>query len=329
MIPGAILEIVLITTGSSEIARHGTANLDRVLGELNGPADQEAIATKLVLGIEEVYEALSKITASAGISITANITDWSYVSKPYGAYFGIIDGLQLKEWWDSYGKRIVARNIRHSLGATDINDGIRATAKSSPEDFWYFNNDITLTVDEIVRAPKAVASRSSGIFEFKGASIVNGAQTVSTLGRVDSDGSLGRVRVPIRVIVLAGAPNDFGGEVTRTNNLQNRVEGRDFVAQDAEQARLQQEMSMENVEYQFVRSEDFSYSSHACELLEVTTALACSSADPTLAVQVKTGIGRFFLDLKKAPYKSIFNAQTSGARDPFTSPCLRASDWVG
>ncbi len=83
------------------------------------------------------------------------------------------------------------------------------------------------------------------------------------------------------MIVLAGAPNDFGGEVTRTNNLQNRVEGRDFVAQDAEQARLQQEMSMENVEYQFVRSEDFSYSSHACELLEVTTALACSSADPT------------------------------------------------
>ena len=314
MVPGATLVIVLITTGASELARHGTANLDRILSELNEPSDQEPIATHLILGLEEVYGSLASITASAGISITANITEWSYVSQPYGAYFGIIDGLQLKEWWDIYGKRLVAKNIRYALGTTDINDGIRATAKSSPEDFWYFNNGITLIADEVIRAPKAAASRASGIFEFKGTSIVNGAQTVSTLGRVESDESLGRVKVPIRIVILADAPANFGGEVTRTNNLQNRVEGRDFVAQDTEQTRLQQEMSMEGVEYQFLRSEDFTSSPHACELLEVTTALACASADPTLAVQVKTGIGRFFIDLKKAPYKSVFNPQTSGAR---------------
>jgi len=314
MVPGATLVIVLITTGASELARHGTANLDRILSELNEPSDQEPIATHLILGLEEVYGSLASITASAGISITAKITEWSYVSQPYGAYFGIIDGLQLKEWWDIYGKRLVAKNIRYALGTTDINDGIRATAKSSPEDFWYFNNGITLIADEVIRAPKAAASRASGIFEFKGTSIVNGAQTVSTLGRVESDESLDRVKVPIRIVILADAPANFGGEVTRTNNLQNRVEGRDFVAQDTEQTRLQQEMSMEGVEYQFLRSEDFTSSPHACELLEVTTALACASADPTLAVQVKTGIGRFFIDLKKAPYKSVFNPQTSGAR---------------
>ena len=324
MVPGATLEIVLVTTGSSEIARHGKANLERILKELNEPIDQEPIASSLVLGLEEVYKLLSTTAANAGISITANITEWSYVSQPYGAYFGIIDGLQLKEWWDTYGKRLVAKNIRYALGATDINDGIRATAQSFPEDFWYFNNGITLIADEIVRAPKAAASRTSGIFEFKGTSIVNGAQTVSTLGRVASEESLGRVRVPIRVVILADAPDNFGGEVTRTNNLQNRVEGRDFVAQDPEQNRLQQEMSMEGVEYQFLRSEDFISSPHACELLEVTTALACASTDPTVAVQAKTGIGRFFLDLKKAPYKSVFNPQTSGAR-AFNSTLIQRS----
>jgi hypothetical protein len=46
----------------------------------------------------------------------------------------------------------------------------------------------------------------------------------------------------------------------------------------------------------------------------VTTALACASGDPNMAVQVKTGIGRFFNDLKKPPYKALFNPSLSGMR---------------
>lgn len=65
------------------------------------------------------------------------------------------------------------------------------------------------------------------------------------------------------------------------------------------------EMGMEDVEYQFVRSEDFVTSATSCDLIEVTTALACASGDSSHAVAVKTGIGRFFADLTKAPYKAI------------------------
>jgi hypothetical protein len=180
-----------------------------------------------------------------------------------------------------------------------------------------------------MKAPATAASRSSGNFTFKGVSIVNGAQTVSTLGRVDNDENLGRVRVPIRVIILKNAPAGFGGEVTRTNNLQNRVEARDFVAQDPEQGRLQMEMGMEGIEYQFLRSEDFVSSPKACDLVEVTTALACSSGDTSHAVAVKTGIGRFFLDLTRAPYKAIFNPALSGAKAFNTVMVQREIDaWI-
>ncbi|MEW6629581.1 MAG: AIPR family protein, partial [Pseudomonadota bacterium] len=241
----------------------------------------------------------------------------------------IIDGLQLKEWWDAHGKRIVAKNIRHALGATEINEAIRKTATSSPEDFWYFNNGITLIAQDVVRAPKGAASHSIGAFEFRDVSVVNGAQTISTLARVTPEESLGRVRVGIRVIVLAKAPPDFGVDVTRTNNLQNRVEGRDFAAHDPEQTRLQQEMSMEGVEYQFLRGAEFVSSPTACELIEVTTALACAAADPNLAVTVKTGIGRFFNDLSKAPYKAVFNASVSGAKAFNATLCLRTIEaWL-
>lgn len=315
MEPGTTIEIVLVSTGSDDVARHGHAHIDRVLGELNEP-QEDPMATKQIVGLDEVYTSLATSSTGSAISVTANLTDWSYVAQPYSAYFGLIDGLQLKEWWDTWGKRIIAKNIRHNLGATDVNEAIRQTAENAPTDFWYFNNGITLIAEERSRAPKMAASRSSGIFEFKGVSVVNGAQTISTLARVANEENLGQVRVSIRVVVLSEAPTNFGQEVTRTNNLQNRIEGRDFVAQDPQQSRIQQEMSMEGVDYQFLRSEDAALTKgeKSCELIEVTTALACAAGDPALAVNVKTGIGRFFNDLTKGNYKTIFNPKTSGAK---------------
>jgi hypothetical protein len=310
--PGTVLKIILISTGKNALAKHATKNIERLLKELNGD-DEEPVASFEVLGINDVFDGIANKNQKK-ISLQANILDWSHVSSPFSAYFGIGDGLQLKNWWNLHGKRLVAKNIRYSLGQTDVNNQIRNTAIKNPEKFWYFNNGITLIADEVIKAPVSVASKSAGIFDFKGASIVNGAQTVSTLGRVENDNSLGFVRVPIRIIVLKDAPDDFGQEVTRTNNLQNRIEARDFVAQDPEQTRIQKEMSIEGIDYQFLRSEDFVPSPNACDLIEVTNALACASADVNHAVQVKTGIGRIFVDLKKAPYKALFNASLSGAR---------------
>lgn len=314
-VPGTTVEVILISTGASQIAKHGTANLDRLLQELNGQDvdETEALVSSNVIGLAEVYASLASDSSVEGINLEVSLLDWSKVSDPEVAYFGVIDGLQLKEWWTAFGRRLVAKNIRHALGATEVNQQIRETALSDPDHFWYFNNGITLIADAAARAPKAIGSKASGNFQLKGASIVNGAQTVSTLGRVEDDESLGRVRVPIRVILLNEAPTDFGAKVTRTNNLQNRVEARDFVAHDPEQTRLQQEMRIEGIDYQFLRSEATQPSPTSCELLEVTTALACASGDSSMAVSVKTGIGRFFLDLKKTPYIALFNPSTSGA----------------
>lgn len=314
-VPGTTVEVVLISTGASQIAKHGTANLDRLLQELNGQDvdESDALVSTAVLGLNEVYSSLASDVSVEGLTLEASLLDWSKVSDPEVAYFGVIDGLQLKEWWTAYGRRLVAKNIRHALGTTDVNTQIRETALNDPDHFWYFNNGVTLIADAAVRAPKAIGSKASGNFQLKGASIVNGAQTVSTLGRVEDDERLGRVRVPIRVILLEDAPADFGAKVTRTNNLQNRVEARDFVAHDPVQTRLQQEMRIEGIDYQFLRSEVSQPSPNSCELIEVTTALACASGDSSMAVSVKTGIGRFFADLKKTPYVALFNPSTSGA----------------
>lgn len=311
--PGTSVHLLLVTTGASQLAKHGNGVMAALLKELNGE-DPEPIATKEVYGLAEVYSGLANDPLQNAVSLDATILEWSYVATPFPAYYGMIDGLQLKEWWSKHGKGLVSANIRHSLGGTDVNSEIKNTATSAPEKFWYFNNGITLIADDVAKAPAGAASRSAGVFSFKGASIVNGAQTVSSLAKVTNDQSLANVRVLIRVILLKGTPNGFGREVTRTNNLQNRVEPRDFVAQDSEQKRIRQEMAIEGIDYQFVRSDEAVASPTACELIEVTTALACASGDSALAVHIKTGIGRFFADIKKPPYKTVFNPSVSGAK---------------
>lgn len=311
--PGTSVELVIVSTGASTLARHGNAVLDDFISELNGD-DPDAIASKSIIGLAEVYSGLANDLSQNNVEVDATILEWSYVPSPYPAYFGLIDGLSLKSWWKKHGKSLVSSNIRHSLGSTEVNNEIKNSASTSPQKFWYFNNGITLIANEAVKAPAGAASRSAGVFSFKGASIVNGAQTVSSLAKVDEDEQLGKVRVPIRVILLKDAPESFGSEVTRTNNLQNRVEPRDFAAQDPEQKRLRQEMAIEGIDYQFVRSDDAVATATACELVEVTTALACATGESSHAVQIKTGIGRFFGDLSKPPYKTLFNPTTSGAK---------------
>lgn len=326
--PGTSVELTVVTTGASELAKHSAKILDDFLAELNGD-DPEAIAFKSTLGLAEVYSGLANDPLVSNVTVDATLLDWSFVPMPYPAYFGMIDGLSIKSWWKKHGKGLVAANIRHSLGSTEVNNEIRHTATSVPQKFWYFNNGITLVANEAVKAPAGVSSRSAGVFSFKGASIVNGAQTVSSIARVDDDSSLALVRVPVRVILLKDAPEGFGSEVTRTNNLQNRVEPRDFVAQDPEQKRLRQEMAVEGIDYQFVRSEELTPTPTSCELLEVTTALACASGDPNLAVQIKTGISRFYADLKKPPYRAIFNPTVSGAKAFNAALLLRAIEsWI-
>lgn len=326
--PGNRVHLVVVSTGADILAPHGTHRIESFIKELNG-SDPDPIASSETIGLQAVYSGLASDPQQGNVSLDANILEWAYIPSPIPAYFGVIDGLQLKQWWTKHGKRVVSANIRHSLGATDVNAEIKSTAQNYPERFWYFNNGVTLVADSASKAPAGAASRSAGLFEFKAASIVNGAQTVSSLAKVDDDKQLGITRIPIRVILLATAPVGFGAEVTRTNNLQNRIEPRDFVVQDPEQKRLREEMAIEGVDYQVVRSEDTAATATTCELLEVTTALACASGDASLATQLKTGIGRFFVDLGKAPYKSIFNPLLSGAR-AFNSVAVqrRIDAWI-
>jgi hypothetical protein len=145
-------------------------------------------------------------------------------------------------------------------------------------------------------------------------SVVNGAQTVSTIGKFGNPASPGseNLHVQVRIISLQGSTEGLGADVTRTNNRQNRIENRDFVSLDPEQSRLRNELAIDGIQYHPLRSEGVTRSDTSLDLVEATAALACASGDPGLAVQLKREIGKLWEDLGKAPYRALFNPTVSG-----------------
>jgi hypothetical protein len=192
------------------------------------------------------------------------------------------------------------------------------TLEGSESHFWYFNNGITALCTSLRRLAKGAGSRTAGEFVLSGVSIVNGAQTVGAIARAakarDSEHPL-EARVWVRFISLEGCPPEFATQVTQATNTQNTVEGRDFVALDAEQGRLRTDLTLSLKKiYSIKRGEDTPQPEYGCTVTEATVALACSQPDPALAVIAKSAIGRFWDSTTRPPYKTLFNSGTTAFR---------------
>lgn len=291
------------------MAGHATRQLDDLLAELN---DATEIAAFQNMGQERIYSMMAEGAAGGSINLEFGLSSWGKIETPHVAFYGMVTGTEVAAWWKEYGERLFAKNLRGVLGSTEVNKQVAETVEARPDDFWYFNNGITVTAKGVEKTLAGGGNRDLGTFRASGAFVVNGAQTVSTVGRFPGTAeNLGKVRIPMRVISLAGASDDFGALITRTNNTQNRIEARDFVSQDPEQQRIRVELQIEGIEYHLARSESFKPADVAFDLEEATVALACATGESSLAVLAKREIGRFWVDLDKPPYKRLFNPSVS------------------
>lgn len=244
--------------------------------------------------------------------------------EPYLAFYGQISGDQILEWWDAHGTRLFAKNIRNLLGNTDVNESIKNTAIDNPEMFWYYNNGITLLVSDISPHRRNTnRDTERGRFKFTNASVINGAQTVSTIGQVfrdmseESANKLAQIKVPARFIKVTDTDNaDVATSITKANNHQNRVLGRDFASQHPEQLRIAKELAVESYQYQLLRSSDHGMldDTYTIDLDEALDGLACLTLTPSILSTLKDKRGRFFENLEGSLYKSVFNPTVSGIK---------------
>lgn len=317
--PNTMFEIILVYSGINNLSELSNRDFADFISEINDASDVVHLS---VLNQKPLHTSLTSGVSGKPIDLTIGIKHWGLVQEPFKAYYGQINGSEISAWWDQFRTRLFAKNIRDLLGDTEVNQEIEKTLKVAPDNFWYFNNGITIVCDQVDKTMFGGADRDSGQFVCKSISIVNGAQTVGTIGRFGEKNKepLEKVFIPIRIISLKESNDHFGETITKSNNRQNKIENRDFVSLDPEQARIQMELAIDKVKYHIVRSESVKRNDQSFDLVESTTALACASGDVQIAVQLKREIGRLWEDIGKTPYKKLFNPSVSG---PFVWLCVK------
>ncbi|PTQ78258.1 AIPR protein [Nitrosomonas oligotropha] len=304
--PQSTYNVVVVYTGINTLAHHSQRDLDDLRDEMNDASELLVITT---LNQSALHSSLTARLAGEPINVELGIKSWGKVETPHVAFYGQVAAPVIADWWSTYGDRLFARNLRSLLGDTDVNTEMRLTLQESPENFWYFNNGITIIANKITKTMAGGGGTDFGTFHCENISVVNGAQTVSTIGRYHTKApeKVSQALIPLRIISLEKADSQLQISITKTNNRQNRIDNRDFVTLDPEQTRLRAELGVEGIMYHVIRSEAVARTDKSFDLVEATTSLACASGKPNLFVQLKREIGKLWEDITRAPYKELFN----------------------
>jgi hypothetical protein len=312
--PGARIRLVTVTTASDPLSAEVEAPITELLGQLNDLQDVEPLATHVHVSQSALFNSISeKIRPS--IDIDLQMLDWGRASDPQKIYYGRVSAAEIAGWFTAHGADLFAENIRVVIPRSDINDGIMDTVTTAPDRFIYYNNGITVLAESIHLGPGGALSRDVGYFKLSGASIVNGAQTVSTLGSAigtSHEENLGRAFALVRCIEVPREEEDLGRRITRYANTQNEVSSQDFAFLDPEQHRLVRELQVLGFEY-VLRSAEVPKSkdhSKVIELREAAVALACASPNLAHSVTAKREVSRLFTD----SYSALFNSSTDPLR---------------
>lgn len=304
---GERIQLVLIYTGSQPINAPQQTAINDALAEVNDPTELVFFKN---LSQGDIFSSLEKLGKGLAVNEEISLSNWGHVPDPFMCYYGQTTALELASLHRKHGSTLFEKNIRFFRGETDVNQKIQDSAINSPSSFFYLNNGVTILCEKIDKKPIGGAGRDMGIFVCKGISIVNGAQTVGTLGKISpsQDSTLQETKLLVRLISLENAPSEFAPEITKATNTQNRIEARDFVSLDDLQKELQLALAVKH-QYMYVlkATEDEQFDPKRIDFPEVATALACVNENVWLSVQAKREVGKLWEDTSKAPYTILFN----------------------
>lgn len=207
---------------------------------------------------------------------------------------------------DKYSDRLLEKNIRRYLGLNGnrVNQDIYDTLQSNPENFYFFNNGLTLVCSDF--SYNALQDSDYQI-NLKDLQIVNGGQTSKTLYEAlkKMDNVSDDAYVLVRIYKLEN--NELALKITHATNSQNPVDLRDLRANDAKQIQLENSISQLGYTYRRKRSDTATKSS---DITSGVVAEAVLSVICKLPHQAKFLIREHFGKL----YEKIFTETLDGSQ---------------
>lgn len=299
------IHIILAYTGGDSLSSHNLDAINRLMQDIN--EDSEELISFETFTLSKAHKALAGLVDGQPINTEMVINSYGKIDEPYKAIYGYVNGMAFAQLWDSFKSKLFNENIRGFLGDSLVNDDVKTTIADCPENFYYYNNGITILCDTFTKKP--LMQQNAGTFDIRNLKIVNGAQTVGSIGKmfkVNPD-AIEKIWVTVKVISLENCPSDFGENVTRKTNTQNKIEKRDFVSLDSLQDKLKTELALLGVNYHIKRSSDLETDEMSCTVEELMIAVACSLSNIDYAVIAKREVGLLWNDTKQKPYTLIIN----------------------
>lgn len=217
---------------------------------LNNP---EIIVTAKELGIEnleKIYRLKETAIVVKDSIILPEVMKYEEVNTNWKSSVFTVSGTWLKSLYDKYDSDLFSANYRNFLGISrrgrkKINFGIQNTAETKANDFWAYNNGITILTTKYFVNPK---NPNETVLE--GISIINGAQTTGSIGH-SNPANLGDVKVMCRIIESSHEPTI--NSIIEYNNTQNEITSWDKYSKHPEQDRIAEEFGKLGYPYSFKR----------------------------------------------------------------------------
>lgn len=286
-----------LLNGESEFNRHG-----------------DLLGHRVILA-SEVWAKVRDDIAAKPVDMAADLFPWFGVSSPYESYQGVVTAEQVSAWMRDHGADLFNLNIRNPLGLTPINNDLVGTLTQEPAHFWYFNNGITILCDSVQKTQQSMLAPEQHplSLQIRGASVVNGAQTVRSIAdaMAKERSDAGFAKIGVRIIVTGGA-EDFAKRTTQATNRQNRIEPRDFIALDPVQAALMEEIKAElGLDYSVRRGELEPPAESGCSVVEAACALACAHPHSQYAARIAGSLDVLWERGAQGVYDVLFRPQPS------------------
>ena len=313
--PRLQITLVIAVMGPAVLSKAVQDIFDRTREEFNrrGP-----MLDYRVIGDAEFHRQLRQDLAPSPINVEATMSGWIKRDTPFEAWQGTVAVRDVAQWFSDHGDGLYEQNVRNSLGLTRINSGIKETLLNEPENFWYFNNGITVLCDSI--EPHWLGRRRPDEpvkLKMNGVSVVNGAQTVSAIHEAmqQDEECVDEADVTVRAFSLGQDRPAYAKRITETTNTQNDVSQRDFIALDTTQAQIREDFLLSlGKTYVFKRGEPDPSPDAGCSVEHAAVALACAHRSPELAVRASQGTGTLWERGSSGAYPRLFGEQPTAHR---------------
>ena len=125
-------------------------------------------------------------------------------------------------------------NLREHVSQKNVDEGIELTIKNDKDNFWFYNNGITIGCEDFIESGNKIK-----LYNF---SIINGAQTTTKIGKsklIDGKHDFPLVCKIVKSDLNNKKSREFIGKISEASNSQKPIKFRDLKSNDIQQKELE------------------------------------------------------------------------------------------